>query len=40
MRGVRGCGNVGCEIALSEARESEAMTNCLGDEGGGEVSMC
>ena len=29
MRGMRGCGDVGCEIALCEARESETMTYCL-----------
>ena len=29
MRGIRGRGDVGCEIALSEARESETMTKCL-----------
>ena len=39
MRGMRGYGVVGCEIALNEARKSETLTNCLVDERGGEVSM-
>ena len=40
MWGMRGCGDVGCEIAVSEARESHTMRNSLVDEEGGEVSTC
>ena len=39
--GDEGVWDVGFEIALSEVRESETMTNCLvGGEAGGEVRMC
>ena len=34
MRGMRGCGYISYELALSEARESETRTNCLVDERG------